>query len=198
MKVTTAELIRSAHGSGDYIRDGRPEVAFVGRSNVGKSSLLNRLLGRTGLARTSRTPGRTQAVNYFLVNRRFYFVDLPGYGYAKASREERRAWAARVDGYLRAGLPQALVVQLIDGKVGATPLDVQAYQFLSGLGAAVVVAATKIDQVPRGRRSAVVASARRVLNLPPEVPVVAVSARTGEGIKELWSALGPHFERVQQ
>lgn len=196
--MTTAELTRSAHGSGDYSRDGRPEVAFVGRSNVGKSSLLNRLLGRPGLARTSRTPGRTQAVNYFLVNRRFYFVDLPGYGYAKASREARRAWAARVDGYLRAGLPGARVVLLIDGKVGATPLDVQAYQFLSSLGAAVVVAATKIDQVPRGRRSAVEPAVRRVLSLPQDVPVVAVSARTGEGIKELWSALGPHLERVSQ
>lgn len=189
-------MILSAHGSGDYIHDGRPEAAFAGRSNVGKSSLLNRLLGRTGLARTSRTPGRTQAVNYFLVNRRFYFVDLPGYGYAKASRESRKEWAARVDGYFRAGLP-GVVVQLIDGSLGATPLDVQAYQFLSGLGATVVVAATKIDRVPRGRWAAVKQAARQTLGLPPETAVLAVSARTGEGIKDLWSALGPHLERAR-
>ncbi|HEY0555217.1 MAG TPA: ribosome biogenesis GTP-binding protein YihA/YsxC, partial [Thermoanaerobaculia bacterium] len=101
MKVETAEFILSAHGGGDYLRDGRPEVAFVGRSNVGKSTLLNGLLGRNSLARTSSTPGRTQAVNYFLVNRRFYFVDLPGYGYAKAGKDMRREWAARVEGYFR-------------------------------------------------------------------------------------------------
>ena len=188
MKVDTAEFIRSAHGSGDYLRDGRPEIAFVGRSNVGKSSLLNRLLGRKSLARTSSTPGRTQAVNYFLVNRRFYFVDLPGYGYAKAGKEARREWAARVEGYFREEPPDAMVL-LVDGKVGATPLDLQAYQYLSGLGAAIVVAATKIDQLPRGRRVQAVQGVREVLGLQETIPVIPVSARSGEGIKELWGVL---------
>ena len=188
MKVDTAEFIRSAHGSGDYLRDGRPEIAFAGRSNVGKSSLLNRLLGRKSLARTSSTPGRTQAVNYFLVNRRFYFVDLPGYGYAKAGKEARREWAARVEGYFREEPPEAMVL-LVDGKVGATPLDVQAYQYLSGLGAAIVVAATKIDQLPRGRWVQAVRGVREVLGLQETIPVIPVSARSGEGIKELWGVL---------
>jgi GTP-binding protein len=188
VKVDTAEFIRSAHGSGEYLRDGRPEIAFVGRSNVGKSSLLNRLLGRKSLARTSSTPGRTQAVNYFLVNRRFYFVDLPGYGYAKAGKEARREWAARVEGYFREEPPEAVVL-LVDGKVGATPLDVQAYQYLSGLGAAVVVAATKIDQLPRGRRATAVRGVREVLKLHESIPVIPVSARSGEGIRELWGVL---------
>ena len=188
MKVDSAEFIRSAHGSGEYLRDGRPEIAFVGRSNVGKSSLLNRLLGRKSLARTSSTPGRTQAVNYFLVNRRFYFVDLPGYGYAKAGKEARREWAARVEGYFREEPPEAVVL-LVDGKGGATPLDVQAYQYLSGLGAAVVVAATKIDQLPRGRRIQAVREVREVLGLQESIPLIPVSARSGEGIKELWGVL---------
>lgn len=188
MKVDTAEFIRSAHGSGDYLRDGRPEIAFVGRSNVGKSSLLNRLLGRKSLARTSSTPGRTQAVNYFLVNRRFYFVDLPGYGYAKAGKEARREWAARVEGYFREEPPEAMVL-LVDGKVGATPLDLQAYQYLSGLGAAIVVAATKIDQLPRGRRAQAVRGVREALGLQETIPVIPVSARSGEGVKELWGVL---------
>jgi len=188
VKVDTAEFIRSAHGSGDYLRDGRPEIAFAGRSNVGKSSLLNRLLGRKSLARTSSTPGRTQAVNYFLVNRRFYFVDLPGYGYAKAGKEARREWAARVEGYFREE-PREAVVLLVDGKVGATPLDIQAYQYLSGLGAAVVVAATKIDQLPRGRRVQAVREVREVLGLQESIPLIPVSARSGEGIKELWGVL---------
>jgi len=192
LKVETAEFIRSAHGSGEYLRDGRPEVAFVGRSNVGKSSLLNRLLGRKGLARTSSTPGRTQAVNYFLVNRRFYFVDLPGYGYAKAGKEARREWAARVEGYFREAPPRA-VVMLVDAKVGATPLDVQAYEYLAGLGAAIVVAATKADKVPRGRWTAVTGGVREALRLAAAVPVIPVSARSGMGVRELWGAIGPYL-----
>ena len=194
MKGETAEFVRSAHGSGDYLHDGRPEVAFVGRSNVGKSSLLNRLLGRKALARVSSTPGRTQAVNYFLVNRRFYFVDLPGYGYAKAGKEARREWAARVDGYLRESLPAAMVVLLVDGNVGATPLDVQAYEYLSGLGAKIVVAATKIDRVSRGRRVAAVKGIRETLGLEDSTPVNPVSAESGDGIRELWGAVAPHFD----
>lgn len=175
------------------MRDGRPEIAFVGRSNVGKSSLLNRLLGRKGLARTSQTPGRTQAVNYFLVNRRFYFVDLPGYGYAKAGKDARREWAARVEGYFREEPPEAVVL-LVDGKVGATPLDVQAYEYLSGLGAALIVAATKVDKVSRGKWASSVKEVRKTLGLEEEVPVIPVSAHSGDGIKELWGAMAPHLE----
>lgn len=193
MKIDSAEFIRSAHGSGDYLRDGRPEIAFVGRSNVGKSSLLNRLLGRKGLARTSQTPGRTQAVNYFLVNGRFYFVDLPGYGYAKAGKEARREWAARVDGYFQESPPGAVVL-LVDGKVGATPLDVQAYEYLSSLGVAVIVAATKVDKVSRGKWAASVKAVRGTLGLEEEIPVIPVSAHSGDGIKELWGAMAPHLE----
>jgi GTP-binding protein len=193
VKVETAEFVRSAHGSGDYLRDGRPEVAFVGRSNVGKSSLLNRLLGRKGLARTSSTPGRTQAVNYFLVNRRFYFVDLPGYGYAKAGKEARREWAGRVEGYFREAKP-ALVVMLVDGNVGATPLDEQAHEYLSSLDVELLVAATKIDRISRGRWAQVARDIRKVLSSEEEIPVIPVSARSGEGIKELWGAIAPFLE----
>jgi len=167
----------------------------VGRSNVGKSSLMNRLLGRKGLARTSSTPGRTQAVNYFLVNRRFYFVDLPGYGYAKAGRDARREWAARVDGYIRGALPDAMVVLLVDGKIGATPLDVQAYEYLASLGAPIVVAATKIDKVTRGKWPAVAREVREVLGLAAEVPVIPVSSQSGEGAKELWGAIALHLQQ---
>jgi len=194
LKIETAELSRSAHTSRDFTRDGLPEVAFVGRSNVGKSSLMNRLLGRRSLARTSSTPGRTRAVNYFLVNRRFYFVDLPGYGYAKAGKEDRKEWAALVEAYLRHALPGLRLVLLVDGKVGATPLDVQAYAYLTGLGADVTVVATKIDQVSRGRRAAGLKGIRDTLGLAVSAPLLPVSAHSGEGMKELWSALAPHLE----
>ena len=194
MKVETAEFIRSAHESGDFFHDGRPEIAFVGRSNVGKSSLMNRLLARKALARTSSTPGRTRAVNYFEVNRRFYFVDLPGYGYAKAGREDRREWAALVDAYIRQASPHMQVVMLVDGQIGATPLDEQAYSYLASLGAAAIVAATKMDKVKRGRQAATVRAVRETLGAGESIPVIPVSARTGQGIKELWALLTRHLE----
>jgi GTP-binding protein len=194
VKVESAEFVKSARASGDFVRDGRPEIAFVGRSNVGKSSLMNRLLGRKGLARVSSTPGRTRAVNYFLVNRRLWFVDLPGYGYAKAGKDERREWAALADGYFREETGP-LVVMLVDGKVGATPLDAQAYEYLASLGVKLVVVATKIDRVSRGRWGAMEKGVREVLKLERETPLIPVSAHSGEGIKELWSAIARHLEQ---
>jgi GTP-binding protein len=202
VKVESAEFIKSAHRDEDFSRDGRPEVAFAGRSNVGKSSLMNRLLGRKSLARTSSTPGRTRAVNYFLVNGRFYFVDLPGYGYAKAGRDERREWAGLVDRYLRVALPKTRVVLLVDAKVGATPLDVQAFQYLTSLGAPVTVVATKVDKLPSSKRHLGLSSIRRALageggEAGPggsEPEVIPASARTGEGLKQVWGAIASHLE----
>jgi GTP-binding protein len=182
-KVDNAEFIRSAFGRADFLHDGRPQLLFVGRSNVGKSSLLNRLLGRKALARVSKTPGRTRAVNYFLVNGRFYFVDLPGYGYAKAGRDERREWGRLMEEYLGEALPDARIVLLVDGKVGATPLDVEAFRYLAASGAEVIVVATKIDRVSGGRRAVQLAGIRRTLGLPSETQVIPVSADLGEGMK---------------
>ncbi len=196
MKVESAEFVKSARASGDFVRDGRPEIAFVGRSNVGKSSLLNRLLGRKGLARVSSTPGRTRLVNYFLINRRFWFVDLPGYGYAKAGKDERREWAALADSYFRDNSSRPLVVMLVDGKVGATPLDVQAYEYLAGLGVELVVVATKVDRLPRGKRAAMEKGIRAALG--DGINIIPVSAHSGEGIQELWSAVARHLEQSAQ
>ena len=170
------------------------EVAFAGRSNVGKSSLLNRLLGRKKLAHTSSTPGRTRGLNYYLINERFYFVDLPGYGYAKVSKQERRAWARLLESYLRRASGTAKVVQLVDGKVGATPLDVQAVEYLESLGIAPIVVATKIDRVPSSRRAAAMRNLRTDLDLDPEDRVIAFSARSGEGVRELWREIEDYLD----
>ena len=185
-RIHKAEFARSATTTQDFLRDGRPEVAFVGRSNVGKSSLLNRLLGRKGLARTSSTPGRTQAVNYFLVDGRSWFVDLPGYGYAKASKDKRRAWARTTEEYFEQALPGATVILLVDAKVAGTPLDAAAWEYMTSLGAEPVVVATKIDRVPRGKRHQQLGELRRTVGLAEDDPVIPVSAETGEGIQELW------------
>jgi GTP-binding protein len=198
VKVESAEFVKSARASGDFVRDGRPEIAFVGRSNVGKSSLMNRLLGRKGLARVSSTPGRTRAVNYFLVNRRLWFVDLPGYGYAKAGKDERREWAALADSYFRDNSSRPLVVMLVDGKVGATPLDAQAYEYLAGLGVPLVVVATKVDRLPRGKRAAMERGVRESLGLEAGTNMIPISAHSGEGIQELWSAVARHLEQSAQ
>lgn len=189
MSIEQARFIRSALKRNDLVSDGRPEVAFVGRSNVGKSSLLNRLLGRKQLARISSSPGKTRAINYFLIESRYYFVDLPGYGYAKVGKQERRGWAQLMESYFQQALPRVRVIQLVDGKVGATDLDVQASDYLHSLGCSPTVVATKIDRLRRSDRARRLDEIRQRLTLDHGQAPIPVSARTGEGIKELWSEI---------
>jgi GTP-binding protein len=196
MRSTSATLYRSAHDASQLVRDDLPQIAFVGRSNVGKSSLINTLLRRPGLARTSSTPGRTRAVHYYLVDRSLYFVDLPGYGYAKAGWSDRESWARLVDDYLRdaggrpaRGAPAIRVVLLVDGKIAGSPLDAEAARYLERFGVGLIVAVTKIDRVPRSQRPRRLAAVASLLSLPRGVPQIPVSAQTGEGIPELWREL---------
>jgi GTP-binding protein len=186
VSIEQARFIRSAVKRSDLLSDGRPEIAFVGRSNVGKSSLLNRLLGRKQLARISSSPGKTRAINYFLIESRYYFVDLPGYGFAKVGKRERRDWAQLMESYFQQALPRVRVIQLVDGKVGATDLDVQANEYLHGLGCSPTVVATKIDRLRRGDRARRLAEIRQRLSLDHGRAPIPVSARTGDGIKDLW------------
>src|SRR6266446_7616722 len=116
MKVTSATFVKSATSSEHYPRDGRPEIAFMGRSNVGKSSLINSLLGVRGLARTSSTPGRTQVLNFFLINRQFRVVDLPGYGYARAPRAIRADWSSAAEEYLAKRKQLVLSIHIVDSR----------------------------------------------------------------------------------
>lgn len=196
MKISSAEFVLSAYAADQFPRDGRPQVAFVGRSNVGKSSLMNKLLNRKGLARTSGTPGRTRAVNLFLIDDRFYFADLPGYGFAKAGKDERQRWADLVEVYLVHALPEAHVVLLVDSKVGATALDVQAYEYLTSFGAPVTVAATKVDRISRGKRAKAMADIRRTLDLPEEAPPIPVSAKSGDGMRDLWRTISARLQEA--
>lgn len=198
MKILTAEFVRSAHHREQFPRDGLPEVAFVGRSNVGKSSLLNRLLRRRGLARTGSTPGRTRAVNYFQINRSFYFVDLPGYGFARASKSERQRWAELMSFYFeRDDSPNRLVVQLIDGKVGPTALDREAQAYSRSLGLESLIVATKIDKVSKNRWPRSLAAARKDLGMSPSDILVPFSAVTGEGTQQLWQQIADFLAREE-
>lgn len=198
MKISSAELERSAYRPDQLVRDDRPQVAFVGRSNVGKSSLLNRLLGRKKLARTSSTPGRTRAVHYFLVNRRFYFVDLPGYGFAKASRSDRDEWARLIQAYLEQPAGPRTAIQLVDAKVGPTVLDEEAIDYLRTFEVWPTIVATKADRVKRSERAQAERKVRSALRLDEDWPVRMASSTTGEGIPEIWSQIEAFLDEPRQ
>jgi len=188
VKIESAEFARASAKPEDLIDDGTPQVAFVGRSNVGKSSLLNRLAGQK-IARTSSTPGRTRTVNWFRIDRRWWLVDLPGYGFARASKTDRKAWGEVVDSYLANSSGRLLVVQLVDAKVGATELDIGAAEWLRSLDRQSVVVATKVDRLKRGERARALERIRRALGLGHEADLLAASADTGEGVRELWQRI---------
>lgn len=196
MRNQQALFIRSAPTRKEFLDDGRAEVAFVGRSNVGKSTLLNRLLGRKNLARISSSPGKTRVINYFLIESRFYFVDLPGYGYAKVARSERQSWAKLMEQYFQQVQHRVHVIQLVDGKVGATELDVQANEYLSSLGCGLMVVATKMDRIRANQRARQLAGIRDQLTLQDE-SLIAFSAQTGEGVKELWRQINLFLQQFE-
>ena len=186
MKITSAEFIKSAFLKGQWPTDGRREIAFLGRSNVGKSSLINSLLLRKSLARTSNTPGRTQSINFFLINEGFYFADLPGYGYARVSKEMRLDWRKMAEDYLTNRDELALCIQLIDARHGATPLDVQLYDWLVYEKKPHIIVATKADKLSANELRK---SRSGVENQFPDATVLAYSAQTGRGRDELWAEI---------
>jgi len=196
VRVKQAQFVLSAVKRSDLVTDGRPQIAFVGRSNVGKSSLLNRLVGRKALARISSSPGKTRAVNYFLLDSSFYFVDLPGFGYAKAAKSERQAWAKLMEQYFRSTSPQPQVVQLVDAKVGATTLDVQAIDYLRQEVGTPTVVATKIDRLPAGKRAKRLAEIGEALALSEDRSPIPCSARTGEGVKDIWREIQTYLHHT--
>jgi GTP-binding protein len=174
-----------------------PEIAFVGRSNVGKSSMLNALTRRKGLARVSNTPGRTRALQFFDVSyrataaarpRALRFCDLPGYGYAKVSRAERDRWAAMIEDYLRGRDVLRAVVLIVDARHPPAESDLEAAAFLRGAGRRLVVAATKMDKLPRTQQGAALREAERALGLAAG-EAVPFSAVEGTGAEKLWTRI---------
>ena len=191
MRIVSAEFVKSCVRKEELPRDGLPEVAFVGRSNVGKSTLINTITNRKKLAHTSSTPGKTRTINFYLINRRFYFVDLPGYGYAKVSRKERIQWQKMIEGYLKNRPQLKGVLALIDSRRDPDELELALYRYLASLEKRVVTVLTKADKMPRGRLSQRVAAIRKALGVERVIPF---SARTGEGKTELLKAISEFVE----
>jgi GTP-binding protein len=183
MKITSAEFIKSAFDKKHWTTDGLPEIAFLGRSNVGKSSLINSLLQRKGLARTSNTPGRTQSINYYLINEEFYFVDLPGYGYAKVSKQMRADWGKMAGEYLSERGELVLLVHLIDARHKPTELDRQLHEWLVYHQKDHVAVATKADKLSNNKLKK---SFLEIESALPGSEILAYSSATGKGRDELW------------
>ena len=192
MKITSAEFVKSAFDRTHWINDERPEIAFLGRSNVGKSSLLNSLLNRKGLARTSNTPGRTQSLNYFLINDEFYFVDLPGYGYAKVSKAMRSDWGVMAREYLSERRGLVLFIQLVDSRHLPTALDKQLNDWLIVNSKPHIVVATKSDKSSSNQLQKQIGQIKKML---PESKILTYSASTGKGRDELWAEIASAMKK---
>ncbi|NBC87450.1 MAG: YihA family ribosome biogenesis GTP-binding protein [Bacteroidetes bacterium] len=167
-------------------RDGRPEIAFVGRSNVGKSSLLNSIIGRKKLAYVSKRPGKTTEFNFFLIDGKYYFVDLPGYGYARVSKSMREKWAALIERYLNQRAPLRAVVHLIDSRHPPMEQDEDLIDFMRGSEVPYLIALTKADKLSGNDRFRTVQRLeKRLADVGRSVPIVLTSSKSGRGIKEL-------------
>jgi len=190
LKITSCQFERAAYRSEDEPRDARGSVAFLGRSNVGKSSLINRLLGTKGLARTSSRPGRTQSVNFYSVNERFRFVDLPGYGYAKVPEAVRRQWGPMVEGFLERNRAQiVLALLVVDARHAPSPLDLVMHEWLVGREIPYLVAVTKSDKLSGNGRARAARAWCESLDPKPALRPVLTSAETGLGIGEIWRSI---------
>jgi GTP-binding protein len=186
MKITSAKFLVGANSPAAFPQDHRPEIAFLGRSNVGKSSLINSLLGIKKLAWTSARPGRTQTINFYLINESFYFVDLPGYGYARASQQARRAWGRLVEKYLAQRPQLVLSMLVVDARHEPSPLDLQMKSWLQHFGLPYLVVSTKIDKLSANQRRLSWQRAKKSLGTER---IILYSAITCDGAAQVWEVI---------
>ena len=184
-----AEFILSAVQPGAFLRDGRPQVAFAGRSNVGKSSVINRLLNRKNFARVGATPGKTTQVNYFLIDGRIYFTDLPGYGYAKVSKEERDRWGRLMENYFQEQGLITLGVLIVDARHKPTADDVTMCTWFKESGCPLIVVANKLDKLKKNEIEPNLQRIWDTLELPDTAALIPFSAEKGIGKTELLSTI---------
>ena len=193
VNLQRTEFVRSAVSPKDFFYDGLPQVAFAGRSNVGKSSVINRLLNRKNFARVGATPGKTTQVNYFLIDNRVYLTDLPGYGYAKVSKEERDRWGRLMESYFQEPGLISLGILIVDARHKPSADDVTMCDWFKEAGCPMLVVANKVDKLKKREVEPNLEIIRQTLELPPDTPLVPFSAEKGDGKTEVLSLLSQFF-----
>ncbi|MDR5658667.1 ribosome biogenesis GTP-binding protein YihA/YsxC [Serpentinicella sp. ANB-PHB4] len=194
MKIKTSDIVISAVAPAQYPEDELPEIAMVGRSNVGKSSTINTILGRRNLARVSQNPGKTRTINFYIINKEFYLVDLPGYGYARVSKSERASWGKMMETYL-AGRPNLQeVLLLVDIRHDPTADDKLMYEWIRHYGYGRIVVATKSDKISKNQQQKSIKNIRQKLQMASDAKVVPISSLKKLGIDDLWKAIEKQFE----
>lgn len=189
MHVHSAELAQTAVYPDQYPTDGLPEVALAGRSNVGKSSFINKLIQRNGLARTSSQPGKTQTLNFYTINEIFRFVDVPGYGYARVSKKERQQWAKMIERYLADRDQLELLFLLMDGRHSPTELDQGMYRLAEEMEIPFAIVLTKMDKIKSSQWNKHFSMYKNALDLPSLDAVFPFSATTGQGSEDIWDVI---------
>lgn len=179
----------SAVNKSQYPAEGIPEIALSGRSNVGKSSIINTLLNRRNFARTSQTPGKTRTINFYLINNEFYFVDLPGYGYAKIAKSEKEKWGGIMERYLESRQELCSIFLLVDIRHEPTADDKLMYEWIKHFGYNCVVIATKADKISRGQYQKHISIIRKKLQMESSEKVIPVSSLKKTGVEELWEEI---------
>jgi len=194
MKVVSAEIVVSAVSSKQYPEDALPEIALAGRSNVGKSSFINTLLNRKNLARTSSKPGKTQTLNFFKINEQLYFVDVPGYGFAKVSKSEKEKWGRMIEEYFTGREELKAVVQIVDLRHPPTRDDIAMYEFLKHHQIPAIIVATKADKISKNQWQKHLKVTKETLKLERSDSLILFSSETGLGKDEAWKEI---FARIK-
>ncbi|MCC0656210.1 YihA family ribosome biogenesis GTP-binding protein [Clostridioides sp. ES-S-0123-01] len=195
MKIRSSEITMSAVNKSQYPAEGIPEIALAGRSNVGKSSIINTLLNRRNFARTSQTPGKTRTINFYLINNEFYFVDLPGYGYAKIAKSEKEKWGGIMERYLESRQELCSIFLLVDIRHEPTADDKLMYEWIKHFGYNCVVIATKADKISRGQYQKHISIIRKKLQMESSEKVIPISSLKKTGVEELWEEIVSQYNQ---
>lgn len=197
VNLNQAEFVRSATRASDFPRDNLPQVVFAGRSNVGKSSVINRLLNRKNFARVGSAPGKTTHINYFLIDKKLYLIDLPGYGYAKVSMAERARWGKLIEAWFADTSLMTLGVLIVDARHKPTADDQTMSDFFLSTEKPYAVVANKLDKLKKSEIQPNLERVRETLGLPERVPVIPFSAEKGDGRQKLLELIFEHMEELR-